>query len=523
MKFKLFYLCVIMAFVMLNLNAQAQLKYANNQLYAPFEYSLITEEIDTTKAQMGAMFGAITIDGQNYQQLGFLGDFPIGKLGFGLDIQISIDENGQIYKADWDEWHDYLDKIYYVRWAYKGAPFYFKLGGLDYSYMGYSNVINGYTNMVEFPTVKRWGLEMSFHTKDDEGNKKFGAELFINDFKELFRETPSMIFGTRISYRPFGNLELGFTYAGDYNEFNSLRDFDGDGIPDDIDHYKDDADWATQRDKLEYDLTQEIGITAAQTAVDALVNLPNDNTEKVDPIRKSQLFNLNDTTSKIHIVSADIGYPIIERSFIKLDIYSHFTKIMDYGWGTTMPGLRFVLGQKGFLTFKAEYRMSSEEFMFGYFDYTYEIQRAQFVQVDGNLQVKTKQQHLKDVTEGVNGIFVGMDINVFGMVLIKGSYQDLKGSDIEQRSIVGEFSLGKTLTDKLPVDAKGYYRQMNVTNFKEWKTPSTIMGAVLSYNLGGVDMGFDYRFTFNDFNGDGEIRGDNETIKTIGVKAGVKF
>jgi hypothetical protein len=78
--------------------------------------------------------------------------------------------------------------------------------------------------MVEFPTVKRWGLEMSFHTKDEEGNKKFGAELFINDFKEMFRETPSMIFGTRLAYRPIGKLEVGFTYAGDYNEFNSLKD-----------------------------------------------------------------------------------------------------------------------------------------------------------------------------------------------------------------------------------------------------------------------------------------------------------
>ncbi len=43
------------------------------------------------------------------------------------------------------------------------------------------------------------------------------------------------------------------------------------------------------------------------------------------------------------------------------------------------------------------------------------------------------------------------------------------------------------------------------------------------YNYKGVDMGFDYRFTFQDMNGDQLIKGADETIKSIAVKAGMKF
>ncbi|MDI3526566.1 MAG: hypothetical protein PWR03_749 [Tenuifilum sp.] len=51
---------------------------------------------DTAGVTGGAIIGAVNIDGKNYQQFALRTDIPIGKFGFGLDIQLLFDENGQI-------------------------------------------------------------------------------------------------------------------------------------------------------------------------------------------------------------------------------------------------------------------------------------------------------------------------------------------------------------------------------------------------------------------------------------------
>lgn len=510
-------LSCIIVLVMFNKNISAQ----------TFSDSGTTEDIstDTTSGfAIGTVLGATTIDGENYQQIAFRADIPIGKLGIGLDIQLNLDEDGQIRKEDWDEFGDYLDKFYYIRWARKGDPLYVKVGGLDYSYLGYQNVINGYSNMIEYPTVKRWGMETSFYFgKDADGNskKKLGAEFFINNFKETFRDNPSMLFGTRVFYRPVGKLEIGATYASDLNEYNGLGDSDDDGIPDEIDQYPYDSDWATERDKKETALS-ELGLSddaieqhiANEIAIGDLDSLSHDD-----------LFNLNDNTSTSKVWSVDIGYPVIERTRVKLDIYSQFTRIVNYGWGITAPGLRFLIGQKGFFTFRAEYRKASKEFMYGYYDYTYEMQRANFVtDTAGNLVIKTKQEMLKDITDDLNGIFVGLDIKLGGYILMTAEYQDLRGDDISRKSVRGEVGIGDKLKEIIPVDVKGYYYQSNVEDFTTWKTPSTILGYTLAYKIKGtVSMGFDFRYTFKDLDGSGEINGSDEMIKTIGLKSSVTF
>jgi len=50
------------------------------------------------------------------------------------------------------------------------------------------------------------------------------------------------------------------------------------------------------------------------------------------------------------------------------------------------------------------------------------------------------------------------------------------------------------------------------------------MGYTLGYNVNdGTSIIFDYKYTFQDMNGDGEITGDNETIKTISISTAIKF
>jgi len=357
---------------------------------------------------------------------------------------------------------------------------------------------------------------MQYNKMNAEGKKKFGIELFLNDLKEPFYTNPSAIVGTRLSVRPIGKLELGATYASDLNEYNGLKDSDKDGYADDIDYSKYDAEGeVTKRDYY-----SSIGIDDA--AIDILVQegeLPNAYT-------KDDMFNINDHTSNLSVVSVDLGYPIIERNWIKMQLYSHYTKILNYGWGTALPGFRFQLGERDFLTISLEYRLASDRFLYGYFNQTYENERAIFIQ-DPNDATRlipyTRQQRLDAMTENINGVFGEMRFNFFGFVWAKAYYQNLKGDGTNVRSLKGEFGLGEQLQKMLPLTINGYYVQDNVQSLSDWKSPSTLVGALMMYNYKGVDMGFDYRFTFQDLNGDQSIHGKEETIKSIAVKAGMKF
>ncbi|HQG72780.1 hypothetical protein, partial [Tenuifilum sp.] len=348
---------------------------------------------DTAGVTGGAVIGAVTIDGKTYQQFALRTDIPIGKFGFGIDIQLLFDENGQIRKDEWDEWQDYIDKIYYIRYGKKDDPFYIRLGGLDYTYLGYANIVNGYSNMIQYPSRRRYGGELSFWIPAEryKGMPVAGGEFFFNDMKELFVESPrksAMLVGSRIFYRPLRFLEFGVTGVADLNEYNAFEDRDGDGVPNLIDLYPRDKNLATDMDKISlndwnYLLNDTYWGPTREERYQKLLSL---GLVPADTLRMENLFNLNNQTSKMFAYSFDIGIPIARKENFKFDIYSHITQLRGenrtYGWGVAIPGIRMILGTsnvQNFLTFKAEYRRSSKEFLFGYFNNTYELERAQFI------------------------------------------------------------------------------------------------------------------------------------------------
>jgi len=449
-----------------------------------------------------AVVGAVTIDGKNYQQLGLRLDIPIGKFGFGLDAQILIDEEGKIREEDWDEFEDYLDKIYYVRWARKGDPFYIRLGGLDYSYLGYNIVVDGYSNMIEYPAYKRLGMELSFETE------KFGGELLINNYKELLTDKPGLLLGTRGFYKVWGELAVGATLAVDFNEYNGLRDNDDDGYPNEIDRYPDDGDYATDWDYYAGHMNEALADSMAAYGV-------------IDGLKKDSLENFNGRTSSLAVWGLDVGYPLYKGDAVKIDVYGQMAQIDGYGWGFAAPAFRLKTGP---FIFRAEYRHTDGEFLFGYFNPTYEMERA--VYDAGTKTFNTKQDKL-DIVPALDGYFVGAHFEGWGIFRLQVNYQDLRsgsGEDIEAvKSLTGEFAIDEKLIPKLAA-AKAYYMQNNVEDFTEWKTPSTVLGYVLGYNVAvGTAIYFDYRFTFEDANGDGEIKGDKETVKTIGISTKITF
>lgn len=479
---------------------------------------------ESDKISGGAQMGAISADGKNYQQAGFRIDVPIGKFGIGLDVQLLFDENGKIRVEDWNEWEDYLDKIYFLRYGKKNKdPFYVKMGSLNYSTIGYGNIVDNYTNMIEYPTYKRWGGELAFK------GEKFGLELLMNNFKEVAMDNPGMMIASRLSYRPLKRLEVGVSVAADFNEYNGLRDSDGDGYPDRVDEYINDADWVT-----EYELRRDAFLEADPTITEETIKniIRGENTRSkennVTIHTKDDLFNINDNTSTSLIYGADIGYSLIENKAMKLKIFSHATQINGYGWGIALPGIRYSLGS--WLQLGAEYRRTSDEFVFGYVNSTYDTERAFFIdqinettgEVTGST-IMTKQQSLAGLNNALNGYFVSADLNLGNIISAKIEYQDLIGANSQHvRTLRGQAGLQ---ADFIPMikSLNAYYLQNNVQDFKQWKTPSTVMGLVFDYEVGGVVMGLDYRLTFQDRDGNGLISGDKETITTMSFRTRVDF
>jgi len=462
--------------------------------------------------------GASTIGGMNFQQIGFRGELPIGRLGLGMDILIQLDERGHIRKEDWDKPEDYLDKIYYIRWARKGDPFYIKVGGLDFTYLGYGSSIYGYSNMVEYPTYKRTGMELAFDTK------KMGGEFIFNNFKELINDQPSMVVGGRLYYKIISILSLGVSYAADLNVRNGLRDDDGDGYPDEIDQYPYDSGLVTEIDRFTKKL-KGIGVsdTDISSTIDNLVNA-----DLIDGTRREDIPKFFNDRQMVNIVGADLGVSVVNKSLLKWDFYSQAACIIENNsWGISYIGTRIMFGN---IRFSTDFRQTTDKFIFGFFNNTYELERAKIDTTGTKPRVITKLDSLESI-EAKYGAFASLDFNIFDIVTFMAGYQDLIKGDQHDRSLNGELKLK---TDFLPLidNAKAYYvrndfgRELDgyFDEFARWKTPGTIMGYMVDIKIGeGVIINFDYKYTFEDKNGDGKIEGKDETIKTIAITTSSRF
>jgi len=456
---------------------------------------------------LGGVFGAVQINGKNYQQIGLRPELKLWKLGIGLDVTVLLDDDGKVREEDWNDWQDYLDKMYYIRWGQKGDPFYFRYGGLEWTTLGFGTLIYGYTNMLEYPTYKRQGLDFGINLEHA------GMELVINDFKELSRDRRGFMGGGRVFVKPFSRLQFGAAIAGDLNEYNGLRDTDGDGYPDEVDKYPEDDDYATD---IDYYQGHGIDGTATSGTIGTLVAAG-----LLSPVEKADLQSIKEIRSRTWFWSADAGLKVADFEFLKVDIYAQFAQNMQTdGWGYAAPGISVKISS--FVELYADYRQQSDEFIFNYYNDTYDLERAKYVDDGtGKLDIITKRQKLLAAVES-KGYMAGMKLNLFNIVTGRAEYQDMQWGDLNDKSLRGELSLNKDLIPMI-TKAKAYYVQNNVEKLR-WRTESTVMSAVLGVGLAqGVSVDFKYLITFEDKNGDGEIEGDEETITNVSVSTSALF
>lgn len=517
---------------------------------------------DTGLASMfetGFGIGAVTIDGQLYNQIAFRPTFTIGKLSMGLDLAVYINAEGKISTHNWDEFEDYLNMLYYLSWATKFDPFYIRLGGLDEVTFVNGISIDRYTNMLEYPVKKRFGTEFGISNKNkEERGIAMSFYGFIADWTEIagISATPGLL-GARFAIGGF--LEVGLSAVADLNPFNAFEDdIDGDGYADlmdmfplnanfhvdtDGDGIADAADVDDDGDNL-WEYTPVPGLTTE--IIDTYINpmFPTyDGYESIDSIETIYIPTIDTLMTQhpaVFAASADITIPIIRRSGFSMEIYSvgavlgyldGNTSVMDLTTddvfiGTSPVGIGITVSN--FLTAKLEYRWAQENFQYGFFDRNYDLNRVYFVQDENqNFIAKTKYDQLLAINlPESQGFYGSIGINIANFFTLDCNYMNMVSGlgDVLQTFQI-EASVPKG-TIPLVSEILAYYHRNNDPNPWDFKNPTerTVMGAKLGMDLGGgVSIVYNYMLTYRDMNGDAVIDPKTESVTIMSVETGFNF
>ncbi len=493
------------------------------------------EAAEATGPGLGLGLGSVTIDGKVYYQLALRPEFSIGKLAVGLDLVGYMDAQGDFRPDEWDEPSDYLDKIMYLRWGTEQDPFFFQVGALPQVQYGFGGLMSNYSNMAEFPQVRRVGFELGGAI----GNK-FRLKGFAADLKEF--SGGGGLIGLRGTYQlsEAFPLTLGMNLVTDLNQYGGLKDKDGDGVPDVVDDFPDDKLWSVDTDgdgwadddkENEFDRDGD-GFT--DQTPDSLFQ-PNNDIDGWD--LKPPPFNKSLANSAITGLSFDLSYPIISNKLLNLMVYTEaaFLSYNDTleaisttgevtrsstGFGLIGPGLRAQILK--FLNISFEYRATSPLFQHGFFNATYDLERAQIGAVVAD-SVSTKDQVLmQNYPVGLSGIYGSASANLFNLVTFGAAYQQLSPPDTSSgpsNSFLVNLSIN---TDPIPKisEAMAYYIRTNDENPFDFANPSvnTTWGFRVAYELAaGVDMVYNQQVSYRN------VAGEIEEVRLLLIETAFRF
>ncbi len=468
---------------------------------------------------MGLGLGSVTINGVIYNQIALRPEVKFGKLGIGLDVVLYMDDKGKIRENEWDEFSDYLDKIYYLRWAQQGDPFFAKVGALDNLTLGYGILMNGYSNTTEYPQIRKVGVHTGMQFN------KLGWEAFMANVKEI--TGPGLLAG-RVTYRLSEEFPLTFggTLVIDGNQYKGLKDSDDDGIADALDWFegKDDQE---EMDYYKNNLNREIVERLRSTNPD----FPDWTTITSD------LETIDDLGRDLSGgVAFDIGYPILNKKLFNLFIYGQAAtfipkKVTPYigkeftpGIGIAVPGLKMNILK--IVNLGLEYRYAGKNFLYSYWDRVYDFERVK-IRMDPQNQkrVYTKEQMLLE-NESMQGVFGSVNANILNYIILGSYYQYMiTGSNEEIKSFMATATIPKGKIPKL-ANAVAFYQRNNDEDPFNFKKPSenTILGYRIGFELGGgAILSYVFQTTYRDLDGNGEIDSKKESITLTTIETGFNF
>ena len=375
------------------------------------QYSQFENTLHPGQGNLEGGLGLNWIDGNLYYKFHLMPELALGNWGVGLDLNIDIDQNGNIRKEDFNELSDYLSIIRYVRYGLKHDPVYIKLGALDYYNLGHGSIMYQYNNSPSIDT-RKIGLIADIDFGD------FGFESIYSTFAEAgvtaIRGYVRPLRFTSLADVPIiSNLEVGGTYAADFNKYSGV--------------------------------------------VFTPVVPPN-------PVILPPLFQTNPSSyiqssdkGRMQIVGLDLGLPIIKSSLLNLLLYADYAKIVNYGSGVA-TGIMVDVNGLGILnaSAKLERRFNQAHYIPTYFNSFYEIERYRIDTVNGTYS--TKATELANLTDPDNGYYGELDLHFAGLLDIIGSYQRL-----DKTPNSGELHLvANVSTQGMPIVVRGGYDKVNI-------------------------------------------------------------
>ena len=184
-------------------------------VFSAVVFAQTDEEVSKEKPKLGfnmnfniGLSSYEDIDGNQvaFQKFGLFPEFTYGKWGLGLDFTFEFDGDWQLRdldkdgKADrWSTFTDYLQKIFYIRYGYKGDPLYGRIGAFQSYTLGHGLIMDRYSNTIFYPQVIQLGLNL-----DVDGSvfnfPYIGIESVVDDILDWD------IMGVRVYMRPLMNL-----------------------------------------------------------------------------------------------------------------------------------------------------------------------------------------------------------------------------------------------------------------------------------------------------------------------------
>ena len=481
---------------------------------------------------MGLAVGSATINDTIYNQVALRPELSFGKLGIGLDLVMYIDNEGNVRKDEWDEPSDFIDKLLYIRWGQKSDPFWLVWGSLDNVTLGYGGLLSGYSNMMEFPSVRKVGINTGF------GFGNFGTEIFLSNMKDFSRGGTLM--GLRGTYKISEALPItiGMNFVQDMNQFSGLKDKDGDNYPDMFDDFPDDKTlWNdTDGDGIP-DINGGNKTPDGGWDIDADGNNILDS-QQTDLKLKSEPFKSNNNEAVAQGFAFDIGYPVVRSKAFNLEIYSelntlsfsqskgdttYFKRDKMNGSGITVPGMRASVF--GFLNLSFEYRIKKGYFVPQFFDGSYDLSRVTVQTTDSGILVRTKDQVIfsdPQSNKDTKGMYGSASANLFNFLTFNASYANMKADTTEFNSFNAMLNLNAENIPKLSV-AQAYYQRNNDKNPFDFSNPSinTVFGYKVGYEVSkGVSVIWDFRQYYRDSG----IPGDKlEPVKQTTIETAFDF
>ena len=483
---------------------------------------------------MGMGVGSVTLDGVLYNQLSLRPEINIGKFGIGLDLVLYMDFEGNIRTEDWDVANDpsrILDKILFIKYGQKSDPLWAKYGSIEGMTLGYGGLLNNYSNMMEFPSVRRIGLNTGFNIGP------VGGELFFANMKDFSRG--GTLTGVRASYIVSEGfpLTIGVNFVTDANMFSGLNDADDDTYPDIFDDFPDSTNlWNdTDGDGIP---DPHIGLDSSRWDIDSDGDNLYDFGDYPDTsiILKATPFSLEDNKAVSTGFSFDIGYPILKSKTLSMDLYSEFNslsfpeavtkdstfnRIDRSGTGITIPGLKLSLFN--ILNISFEYRIVNGSFVPNFFDQSYDLTRVVTNTIGDSTLILTKDMFTFDENSNdfkSSGIFGSASLNLFDLASFTASFANMVADSDTIQSFNAFVNLNADNIPKVS-SAMAYYQRNNDANPFDFENPSenTIMGYRVGYEMSkGVSLIWDFRQFYRD-DGTGKL----EPVKQTTVETSFNF